>query len=134
MENANKELLNELIANDLEDLKTLEIGSEEREAVVEEIRKFYSLTIDEYKAEVEAWDKDEQRRISEEKNAADERVKLEQTKADIKRSALECGKGVIIGVGSAILSNRLMTKLLKFEETGTVTSKAFRLIPMIKFW
>ncbi len=129
-----RKLLGELIANDLEDLKVLEIGSEERDKLANEIKDFYRLQIDEYKAEVEDWDKAELRRIAEEKNASDERIKLEQTKADIKRSAIDCGKGIVIGVGSALLSNRLMTKLLKFEENGTVTSKAFRLIPMIKFW
>lgn len=129
-----KKLLNEVIANDLEDLKVLEIGSEERDKLAEEIKDFYRLQIEEYKAEVDDWDKAEQRRISEEKNASDERIKLEQTKAEVKRSVIDCGKGIAIGIGSAILSNRLMTKLLKFEENGTVTSKAFRLIPMIKFW
>ena len=129
-----KKLLNEVIANDLEDLKTLAIASEEREKLAEEIKGLYKLQIDEYRAEVEDWDKTETRRISEEKNASDAQARANQTDAELKRSAIDAAKAIVIGIGSAVLSNRMMAKLLKFEETGTVTSKAFRLIPMIKFW
>lgn len=129
-----KKLLNEVMERDLEDLKELEIGSKEREALVSEIKDFYKLQIEEYRSEVDAWDKDELRRISEEKNAAEERIAEAKTKTEFKKSAVDAGKAIVIGVGSAFLSNRMMKALLKFEETGTVTSKAFRLIPMIKFW
>ena len=130
----NKRLLTEAIANDLEDLKGFAVGTEEREKLVNEIKELYRLQIDEYKVEVDAWDKDELRRITEDKNASEEKMRLEQNKTDVKRSIIESGKAIVVGVGSAVLSNRMMTKLLKFEETGTITSKAFRLIPMIKFW
>lgn len=130
----NKKLLNETIGNDLEDLKGFEVGSDEREALVNEIKELYRIQIEEYKAEVEAWDKDELRRIAEEKKESEEKIRLEQTKTELKRSGIDAAKAIVIGIGSGILSNRMMKALLKFEETGTVTSKAFRLIPMIKFW
>ena len=114
-----KELLEEEIKAEIENLSSLEAGSEKHSVAVESLAKLYKLRLDETKNEMDCRDKSENR----------------ENDIDFKRvQILEAGKDryVKIGIAAAELILPLMfyavwmRKGFKFEENGTYTSTTFR--------
>lgn len=102
--NINKDLLDEQIKMDIENLCLMEAGSEEKGKEVENLTKLYKLRIDEDKSERESED-------ARKKNLID-KVKI----------------GAEVGLGAINLFAVCywMRKTFKFEETGSITSAAGR--------
>lgn len=110
-------MLHEKIAKDFENLKTMEVGSEEYRVTSDTLTKFMDRAIEMEKVHVEKEDKEESREN-------DKNLKLEQMKDDRKDRLVRniiTGVNVAGGFGLAIWGT---LKSLKFEETGTITTWA----------
>lgn len=120
------ELLEKRIEEALEKLEGLEVGSKEREALVKEIVELQQIQTAEYRAEVEAYDKQEQREI----DKSELELKEAEIKAGEKRSWIEVAKLVAMTAVNVLMVSRV----LKIEETGTVHTKATSMLPKGRFW
>ena len=119
MEEENRDLLERRINEVLDELANTEFGSEEREAVIEELTKLYKLKIDETKSLL---DYDEKTQIRE----ADERFKQEQMKEQVKDRWIRVGTAAAELMIPLIFYGIWMRRGFKFEETGAYTSTTFR--------
>lgn len=114
-----KELLEEEIKTEIENLSSLEAGSEKHSVAVESLAKLYKLRLDETKNEIDCRDKSENR----ENDINFKRVQISEAGKD---------RYVKIGIAAAELILPLMfyavwmRKGFKFEENGTYTSTTFR--------
>ena len=110
-------MLHEKIAKDFENLKTMEVGSEEYKAASDSLTKFMDRAIEMEKVHIEREDKEESREN-------DKNLKLEQMADDRKDRLVRnvmTGVNILGGIGLAIWGTN---KTLKFEETGTITTWA----------
>lgn len=154
------DMLNETIFNENEHVEELAVGTNERKQAIDALEKFYKLRIEESKVLNEQYNSDQkfemekefqQKRLELEQKMHEDKMKLEyerfemeklnhenemelkkaQTKAENKRLWIELGKA-----GAALLAWFAVTnKVMKFEETGTIRSKAFPgTLPKLKFW
>ena len=114
-----KNLLEEEIKNEIENLASLEPGSEKHSTAVESLAKLYKVKLDEDKTSMEYLDKTQNRE-------SDEGFKVAQIEENVK------DRYVKIGIAAAELVLPLtfyafwMRKGFKFEEKGTYTSTTFR--------
>lgn len=114
-----KNLLEEEIKNEIENLASLEPGSEQHSTAVESLAKLYKVKLDEDKTSMEYLDKTQNRE-------SDEDFKVAQIEENVK------DRYVRIGIAAAELVLPLMfyafwmRKGFKFEEKGTYTSTTFR--------
>jgi hypothetical protein len=132
-----KDLLGEEIKAEISDLSTLETGSKEKSAAIEDLAKLYKLRIEETKTE---WDFGEKydRRIMEneqhekqikseaENREREEHFKKEQLAEQVKERYF---RFVVEAAGIAlplVFYAVWMKRGFKFEETGTYTSTTFR--------
>ncbi len=99
-----KKRLDEEISKELENLKTLEPGTEEHSAAVESLSTLYKLKIEEDKA----------------KQDADNKNKM--SGLDIVRVVIDAG-GIIV---PAVIYSVWMKRGFEFEKEGTYTSTTFR--------
>lgn len=132
-----KDLLDRQIVTEIENLDSLESGSKEKSAAVEDLAKLYKLKIEEFKADWEVDDKisrrDAEREAREQEQENHEEEMSRQT--TLENSKLEEAKKdrviriIIAGVELTvplIFYGIWMHKGFKFEETGTITSSTFR--------
>ncbi len=103
-----RELLNEEIENQIQNLNDLSTGSEEKSKAVDDLATLYRLRIEETKAETER----EEKRVATTEMAKDRNFKL----------IAEAG----IATMTMAFYAYWMRKGFKFEETGTFTSTTFR--------
>lgn len=117
-----RDLLGEEIKDEIQEISSLEAGSEAKSKAIEDVAKLYRLRIEEIKAETE-------------KEDAQERAKLERMKRDdaILSEELQCenqkiDRWVNVGlqaglmIGGWIVYDIWQRRGLKFEENGVVTS------------
>lgn len=110
-----KNLLEKEIKNQIENLASLEPGSEKHSTAVESLAKLYKVKLDEDKTSMEYLDKTQNRE-------SDEGFKIAQIEENVK------DRYVKIGIAAAELVLPLMfyafwmRKGFKFEEKGTYTS------------
>ena len=117
-----RDLLGEEIKDEIQNLSSLNAGSEAKSKAIEDIAKLYRLRIEEIKAETE-------------KEDAKKRVELEELKRGdaINSEELQCknqkidrwinvGLQVGIMIGGWIAYDIWQRRGLKFEEDGVVTS------------
>lgn len=114
-----KELLGGEIKDEIENLSTLEPGSEEHSKAVENLAKLYRLKIDEAKNEYDYAVKYESQE-SEERHRQDQ--KEEQAKDRYVKIGIETA-GLILPL---MFYASWMRKGFRFEETGAFTSGTFR--------
>ena len=115
MVDKNRKLLEDTIESIIQDLSTLQIGSKERTAAIEDLTKLYKLKIEETKTELEQEEKFE-RRIMDSTQA------VEQKKDRRIKYILEA-----VGIGAPLVFYGIwMHKGFKFEETGSITSPVFK--------
>ena len=106
-----KELLEEEIAEEIQELSSLATGSEEKSSAIEDLSKLYKLKIEETKMELDF---------------EDGQMKKEQLSEQVKDRYFK------VGIAAAELILPLMfyavwlQKGFKFEETGAFTSTTFR--------
>lgn len=114
-----KNLLEEEIKNEIENLASLEPGSEKHSTAVESLAKLYKVKLDEDKTSMEYLDKTRNRE-------SDKGFKVAQIEENVK------DRYVKIGIAAAELVLPLMfyavwmRRGFKFEENGTYTSTTFR--------
>lgn len=114
-----KNLLEEEIKNEIENLASLEPGSEKHSTAVESLAKLYKVKLDEDKTSMEYLDKTRNRE-------SDKGFKVAQIEENVK------DRYVKIGIAAAELVLPLMFYAVwmgrgfKFEENGTYTSTTFR--------
>lgn len=114
-----KELLNEELETRIQNLKTLEDGSEEQTKAVDAINKLYRLRIDETKVETDY-------EMSKKKLASEEYVALEEKESrkwiEWVRTGLE-GLSIVVPV---VFYGIWMKRGFEFEKEGTYTSQTFK--------
>lgn len=110
-------LLEVEIADKMEELNSLKLGTDEYKTAVESITKVMDRLIEIDKFEVEATEKEEGRKD-------DTRIKEAQLKDDKKHRWIDKAINVGTFVGMTVLTVWGTNKTLKFEETGTVTTIA----------
>ena len=115
----NETMLYEEIQNEFEELKKIEVGSDEYKTAVDGLTKLMDRAIEIDKLNVGAEERLDARNI-------DAELRQEQLEADVKdrkvRNAISLA-GIIIPTAVTIWGT---LKSLKFEETGTVTTNAGR--------
>lgn len=120
-----KDLLNEEIATEIQNLSELKAGSDEKSSAIDDLAKLYKLRIEENKSE---WDADEKygRRVMEgEANTKDDELKQKQIEEQVKERYFRVGVAAAELMVPLIFYGIWMRKGFKFEETGTYTSKTF---------
>lgn len=125
-EKSTKELFEEEIRNQIEDLSSLNAGSEEKSKAIDDLAKLYRLKIEETKVD---WDADEKynRRVMEENQLLTENdQKSSQLAEQIKDRYFKFGAEVAGIVLPLMFYAAWMRRGFKFEETGTYTSTTFR--------
>ncbi len=103
-----KKMLDEEIKSEIEDLSSLNPGSEEKSAAIDDLAKLYKLKIEEAKNEIDSTEK---------KNQLSEDAKNRYFRLGVEAA------GIILPI---IFYSIWMNKGFKFEETGTFTSQTFR--------
>ena len=120
-----KDLLNEEIATEIQNLSELKAGSDEKSSAIDDLAKLYKLRIVENKSD---WDADEKydRRVMEgEANTKDDELKQRQLEEQVKERYFRVGIAAAELMVPLIFYGIWMRKGFKFEETGTYTSKTF---------
>lgn len=113
------ELLGEEIKSEIEDLSSLEQGSEEHTKAVESLAKLYKLRIEETKNAKEA-------ELKEQQIEDDAEIRGSELVEEVKNRYLRLGMeaaGIILPL---LFYGSWMKKGFRFEETGTFTSTTFR--------
>lgn len=121
-----KENLDSRIDEALDLLESLPVGSKERESLVKEIETLMQLQTAEYRAEVEAADKKEQREI----DRSELGLKEAEVEANKKRTWVE-----LVKIGACTAVNIFITKMiLRKEEDESIHTKATSMLPKGRFW
>ena len=115
----NETMLHDEIQNEFEELKKIEVGSDEYKTAVDGLTKLMDRAIEIDKLNVGAEERLDARNI-------DAELRQEQLEADVKdrkvRNAISLA-GIVIPTAVTIWGT---LKSLKFEETGTITTNAGR--------
>ena len=120
MEKDNRELLDDVIRKTLEDLGSMETGTEEWEKLSEELRKLYQLKLDDDRTNWEYSDRSEKRAEEETSKKKDRQIRI--------------GLGLLELLIPIISYRSLFLRGLKFEETGSIASSMMRnLLSKAKF-
>lgn len=121
-----KQLLDDEIETEFDDLKGLDIGSDEYKVAVDGLVKLVDRKIEIEKIEAEERQKDADRALEKQQKEADreldERLKVEQGKDTRIDQFLRNGIAIAGIVIPSIITIWGTLKTLKFEETGTVTT------------
>ena len=76
--------------------------------------------------ENDEYDKDERRRIEEEKNEANEKIEMLKAKKPVSDKVWDFGSKLVLGLVSMGGSIYMLSKILEFEENGSLRSKPGR--------
>ena len=117
-----RDLLGEEIGNEIEDLASLESGSEAKSKAVEDVAKLYRLRIEEIKAETEKEDAQERAKL--ERMKRDDAILSEELQYKNQKIDRWINVGLQVGlmIGGWIVYDIWQRRGLKFEENGVVTS------------
>ena len=139
-----KDLLDDVIKKEIQDLKFTSSGDEKRSEAIKDLTALHKLRIEEIKAQTEAEEKRERRIMDSEQHKADLALKEREAngrdadraredvaqKAQVREQSID--RYVRIGVAAAELVLPLMfygvwmKRGFKFEESGTFTSSTFK--------
>lgn len=126
MEDRIPQRLDEVINEDLDHLKTLEVGSEERSKAIAELEKLHKLRIEEAKVEVEFYEK--KTRNENEKNAQlmENHSKMEQIRTQNLDRWVNLALQLGIAVGGWVMYSIWQSSQQKYELTGSASNPMFR--------
>lgn len=116
-----KEMLEEAIASAFDSAAAAEPGSPEHNARTDEVCKLYKLYLEEGKNETDAIDKANKQEIEIKKIEIDAKQKREESIRDMIRTGTDFGKAILFVVANGFF----MRSIMKFEETGNISTKAF---------
>lgn len=126
-------MLERAVQAQLEKVETLDAGSKEgKEALVKSLH-LVELLITTDKDNADYYDKQERRRIEEDRNKAMNETERDKQKLTWGRVGLEMAKVVVPLVVSFAGYNVFQKRVLKFEETGRISSTAGRELHLPKF-
>lgn len=126
MEKTTKELLDEAIETEIDNLYQISLKPDEKSKVVDDLVKLYKLKIEETKVESEIEEKN-RIRISEDMNRTYEmKLKDNQLSEQVKDRYFRLGIAAAELILPLIFYGIWMRKGLKFEETGAFTSTTFK--------
>lgn len=114
-----KELLEEEIKSEIENLSSLEAGSQQHSAAVESLTKLYKLKIEEDKSSMEYLEKTQN-------CESDKGFKCAQIEEAIKDRYFRFGMAAAELVLPLMFYGIWMKRGFKFEQDGTFTSQTFR--------
>lgn len=133
MTNETYTMLEEAVQTQLSRIETLDIESKEgRDALTKSIQ-LAELLITTDRDDAESHDKQERRRIEEERNKAMNEVEREKQKITLSKAGLEMAKVVVPLMISFVAYNVFQKRVMKFEETGRVTSTAGKELHLPRF-
>ena len=121
-----KDLLNEEIAMEIQNLSEFKAGSDEKSSAIDDLAKLYKLRIEENKS---VWDADEKynrRVMDDESNTKDCDFKERQIAEQVKDRYFRVGIAAAELLIPLMCYGIWMNKGFKFEETGTFTSSTFK--------
>lgn len=105
--------LEDVIMKDLEALKNFEGDEKERERIVKEVSVLSKSLDDSYRSEAEQYNKEQQ-------------LELDKAKAKSEKKRFWISRGIELFGTTAYLI--VANKVLKVEDTGTVTTKVFQFL------
>lgn len=117
-----KNLLGEEIKREIKNLSTLEPGSKEKSAAIEDLSTLYRLKIEEGKNELTYMEKYDQGIISDRDYEEKKAQLIEETRDRYFRLGIAAAEIIL----PLVFYATWMKRGLKFEETGTYTSTTFR--------
>lgn len=127
------DLLEKAAQIQLENVNTFDTGTKEgKEALTKSIH-LVELLIASDKDNAEYYDKKERRRIDEERNKAMNETERDKQRLTWSRVGLEMAKAIVPLVVSFIGYDVFQKRILKFEETGRLTSTASRELHLPRF-
>ena len=121
-----KNLLCEEIEEEILKLYSLEVGSKEKSAAINDLATLYRLKIEETKTELEFDEKRERRFMEINQSDSDIRIKRSQLTVDEKDRYFRLGIEVAGIILPLIFYAAWMKRGFRFEENGTFTSTTFR--------
>lgn len=133
MTNVTYEMLEKAVQVQLKNVEALDAGSKEgKEALTKSIH-LVELLITTDKDNADYYDKQERRRIEEDRNKAQNETERDKQKLTWGRVGLEMAKVVVPLVVSFVGYNVFQKRVMKFEETGRISSTAGRELHLPKF-
>ena len=126
-------LLETAVANHLTNLESMDEGDENRDQYYKETVGLAEKLIAADKDANEAWDKQERRELERKRN--DDANEIERDKQELgwKRIGFEMAKVVVPVVISMIGYNAFQKRVMKYEETGRISSTAGRELHLPSF-
>lgn len=121
-----KTMLEEEIKSQIEDLESLENGSEEKASAIDDLVKLYRLKNEEEKIQLEFEDKRERLNEEIENHEQEERLKKRQMDEAVIDRYFRVGIAAAEIILPLLFYASWMKKGFKFEEEGTFTSTTFR--------
>lgn len=126
-------MLERAVQAQLEKVETLDAGSKEGKEALAKSLHLVELLIATDKDNADYYDKQERRRIEEDRNKAMNETERDKQKLTWGRVGLEMAKVVVPLVVSFAGYNVFQKRVMKFEETGRISSTAGRELHLPKF-
>lgn len=120
------EMIEQLIVEHMQWLEEHPIDDEHRNEVIRELEMLLEKRSNIDRTNLEYFDKEERRRIEQERNEATKEIEEKKQGINWKRAAFELAKVTVPTVIGAILYSKESDKMYEFEETGRVNSTAGR--------
>lgn len=133
MTNETYDLLEEAVRDQIEAIKMTDSGSKEEGYAIDRTAILTNLLITVDKDNADYYDKEERRRIEESKFKDANQTERDKQKLTWGRALLEMGKVVVPVVVTMFGYDVFQKRVLKFEETGRITSTAGRDLHLPKF-
>ena len=124
----------EAISEAMECLNTEAAGSSERKNEAEVLERLVKAKVALMQYESDVRDKEERRRIDEQKNKDNALIEREKAKKPISDKLWDIGGKVLIGLLSSGASMVMLKMILEFEENGSLRSKPGREFRIFKPW
>lgn len=136
MKDETMRLIEERIVSALEVGDDYSINSDERYAYNQEAINLLEKLIEAEGQNLEYWDKEERRRIEENRNMAMANIEISKQDVNWKRMVLEGGK-IVVPVITTVLTmigyNLFQKRVMEYEKDGTIRSSAGRQLSLPKF-
>lgn len=134
MSDETRRLLEELIADNLQRMSELDIGSKERSVLQRETEMLMKALHDNDQLNLEYFDKEDKRRIEREKIQNESNLEKERKKFDWNRAVLEVGKSGGL-LAAQIAAFAIFQRIsINFEENGRYTSWTSKELHLPKFF
>ena len=133
MQQETYDLLERVVKNHLEELDSMNLEDENREEYYKETAGLVERLITADKDSNEAWDKQERRRIEEKRNNEANALEQDKQKLGWKKIGFEMAKVVVPVVISMVGYDIFQKRVMKYEETGRISSTAGRELHLPSF-